>query len=93
MAMTQLSNPKAVAERGEKIYDEKYRTKYEVQHLGKFVVIDVSTQEAYLGDSPEAAFELARQKAPHAIFHLIKVGSPGAFRVSYTSNADVDWVF
>ncbi|HLG14794.1 MAG TPA: hypothetical protein VJH03_09880 [Blastocatellia bacterium] len=88
-----LSHPKAIADRGETIYREKYKTAFEAEHLGKFVAIDVATEHAYVGDSPDEALELARKEAPTGLFHLIKVGSPGAFRVSYTSDAKLDWIF
>lgn len=88
-----LSNPKAIAERGEAIYREKYKAAYEAEHLGKFVAIDVASGDAYVGDSAEEVLEEARAKAPKGFFHLIRVGSPGAFRVSYTSNATLDWIF
>jgi hypothetical protein len=93
MAVMELSNPRAIAERGEQIYKEKYKTAYEAEHFGKFVAIDVLSEQTYLGDSPEQAMDLARQQSPHGLFHLIKVGSPGAFRVSYTNNATLDWIF
>lgn len=88
-----LSNPKALAERGEKIYQEKYKSAYESQYLGKFVAIDVTTERAYVADSPAAAAELARKDSPKGLFHLIKVGAAGAFKVSYTNNAALDWIF
>ncbi|MGH7771617.1 MAG: hypothetical protein ACREQA_05215 [Candidatus Binatia bacterium] len=88
-----LSNPKALAEHGEKIYQEKYKSAYESEHPGKFVAIDVTTEKTYIADSPKEALELARQDSPRGYFHLIKVGATGAFRVSYTNNATVDWIF
>ena len=88
-----LSSPKAVAERGEKIYEEKYKAAYETEHPGKFLAIDVTTEKAYLGDSAEAAINLARNDSPAGFVHLVKVGSAGAFRVSYTNDTNVDWLF
>ena len=89
-----LSNPQAIAEAGEKIYREKYQARFEEEHLGKFVAINVLTEEAYLGDLPEEAFQKAREAAPKGLLHLIRIGSPGAFRVSYSSNAaSSDWIF
>lgn len=88
-----LSNPKAVADHGEKIYQEKYKSAYESEHPGQFLAIDVTTEKAYLGDSAEAAINLARNESPTGLFHLVKVGSAGAFRVSYTNDTNVDWLF
>ena len=88
-----LSNPKAVAEAGERIYRDKYRQEYERDHTGKFVAIDVTTSDAFIGDTAEKALEKARAASPNGIFHLILVGSPGAFRVGYTNGATADWLF
>ncbi len=93
MGAPNSTNPKDIAERGETIYKEKYRQKYEEEHLGKFVVIEVGSGQAYLGDTPDAAFETAREESPQGLFHLIKVGSPGAFRASYSPSESLDWVF
>ncbi len=82
-----------MAERGENHYQQKYRSKYESQYIGKFVAIDVATEKAYVGDSARRVVEEARKDSPKGLFHLIKVGAAGAFRVSYTNNATVDWVF
>jgi len=91
-AMTELRNPSEIADRGEQIYKEKYQATYEIEHPGQFVAIDVTTGNAFVGVSPEEVLENARKAAPTGIFHLIKVGSPGAFRVSYTRDANMDWV-
>lgn len=88
-----LSNPKALAERGEQIYREKYKDAFESEHPSKFVAIDVTTEKPYIADSPIEALEAARKDAPKGLFHLVKVGSRGAFRVSYTNNAAMDWIF
>ena len=88
-----LSDPKVIAELGEKIYADRYRTEYEANYRGQFVVIDVETGKAYRGQSPEEAYAVARQDVSHGTFHLIKIGEPGAYRVSYSANARVDWVF
>ncbi len=89
-----LANPKAVAEAGERIYQEKYQKQFEAEaeNVGKFLAVDVVTEEAYIGDSPELALQVAQEKAPRGVFHLMKIGFPGAFRVSY-SNAAPDWLF
>jgi hypothetical protein len=86
-----LSNPKAVADAGERIYAERYKQGYEANYRGWFVLIDVRSAIAYLGPTPQAAIHEARQKAPNGIFHLIRVGEPGAFHVSSRRNAAPDW--
>lgn len=89
----QFSDPRAVANEGERIYLQKYKAEYEAQHQGKFVAIDVRSEQAFLGDTPEQALEQARKQAPSGLFHLMKVGSLGAFRVSYTSDGLSSWLY
>ncbi|MBV9611039.1 MAG: hypothetical protein JO091_01140 [Acidobacteriaceae bacterium] len=90
---TQFSDPRAVASEGERIYLEKYKSEYEAQHRGKFVAIDVNSEQAFLGDTPEQSLEEAKKQAPDGLFHLMKVGSLGAFRVSYTSDGLSSWLY
>ena len=87
-----LSNPKAIAERGEEIY-AKNRADLEAEHLGKFAAIDIETEGIYIGESAEDAFAAARAHAPNGLFHLVKIGEQGAFRVGYVADARVDWLF
>jgi hypothetical protein len=93
MASHPLSNPKAIAERGEEIYRNNYKELYEREQPGKFVAIDITTERDYLADTPEAALEAARAASPTGLFHLIQVGFSGAFRVSYADHATLDWLF
>ena len=81
-----LTDMKAVAARGEEIYAERYRAEFERDYLGQFAAIDITTTEAYRGLTPEEALNRARERSPEGIFHLIRIGEPGAFRVSYTSH-------
>lgn len=87
------SNPTAIAEAGERIYNEQYRANFEREHSGKFVAINVHTEHATLGDTPEAALEQAKKNDPSGVFHLIRVGSVGAFRVSYSQHGNNDWLY
>lgn len=82
MPVMDLSHPQAIVERGEEIYKTKYKDDFERRHLGHFVAIDVISEQAYLADTAELSLANARENSPNGIFHLIRVGSPGAFRVS-----------
>ena len=94
MSTTPFSlNPKTLAEQGEKIYRERYKEQFERDHHGMFVAIDAATGKAYLANEPEVALVNAKKDAPSGLFHLIRVGFAGAFRVSYTSDATLDWIF
>ena len=76
------SNAKAIAEQGENIYRDKYQKEFEANHRGRFAAIEVVTGKVYLADSPEGAVEDGRRNSPNGLFHLIKVGAPGAYRAS-----------
>jgi len=87
-------NPQDIAQEGQKIYQQKYAADYETKFSGKFVAINVVTGEAYVDDLPEAAIAKGQAVSGDGIFHLMKVGSSGAFRVSYSSNPARDsWLF
>jgi len=83
-----IKNPQEIVTKGQQIYDEKYRALFEKEHPGCFVAIEVESGEAFLGETPEKAYERVQEKHPVGFFHLIKIGSPGAYKVSYTSSAN-----
>jgi hypothetical protein len=76
--------PEDVVAAGEKIYREKLRAHLENTSPGKFVAIVVDTGAYYLGDYPDQALAAAKAASPHGLVHLMRVGSEGAFKVSYS---------
>jgi len=78
-----LDSPEKIAEAGELIYAERYKARLEPERRGHFIAVDVTTGEGYVADYPEQALQEARTAAPNGIFHLIRIGAPGAFRVSF----------
>jgi hypothetical protein len=93
---TAFNNPRAIAEAGERIYDQKFRAAWELKHSGKYAVINVEKEIAFLGVTPDAAFEAARQDDPRGVFHLVRIGFSGAFTASYQygkSHGVQDWLF
>ena len=92
--MTQTSNPKQLAEKGETIYKNKYQSEFERLYPGRFVAIDLATEKAYVADTPEGAVEILQSENPNAFFHLIKVGSSGVYKVGYSVHThERDWLF
>jgi hypothetical protein len=91
---TLFTTPARIVETGERMYAERYQARLEREHSREFVAIDVTNGEAYVARFPEQALQHARAQAPAGIFHLIRIGSPGAFRVSHVSSADEarDWL-
>ena len=58
--MPSLADPQELASKGEEIYDRLYRHDLEREHLGEFVLIDLASERAFLGNSPEAAYDEAQ---------------------------------
>jgi hypothetical protein len=78
-----LTSPQDIAAAGERIYAERHKQVLEREHPGQFAAVDVLTGEVYIGEYPEDALSTARQKAPNGVFHLLRIGSAGAYRVSH----------
>jgi hypothetical protein len=90
-----LNNPKAIADAGERIYQEKFQAAFEAAHMGEFAAINVVKETAFVGNTPELAFQSARQDDPQGIFHLVRVGYAGAFQMGYQHgrHGGQDWLF
>ena len=89
-------SPSAMAETGQKIYDERYRAEMEVNQHGRYVAINVRTEDASVGETPEQALDEGRRRDPHGLFHLVRVGFPSVYSGSaMTSNAQTykEWIF
>lgn len=84
MVSRPIANPQEIAEAGQKIYDDRYKAEYEKKYPGQFVAIDILTGTATVAPEPEQAIDQARKAVSHGYFHLIRIGAPGAFKVSYS---------
>jgi len=87
------SNPTKLGEKGNAIYREKYQAEYERLYPGKFVAIDVTSEEAFVADTPEEAIKTLQARNPNSFFHLIKIGSAGVYKVGYGISDERDWLF
>jgi hypothetical protein len=68
-----------LADRGQRIYEERFQAEYERKYRGKFAAIDVDTGEAHLGDSPDEAYLRGLQVSLAAFLYLVRIGYPTAF--------------
>ncbi len=62
-----------IAAEGEKIY-QKIKVNFEPKENGKFLAIDIDSQNTYLGSTSAEAVELARQAHPGKVFYVVKIG-------------------
>lgn len=88
---TLTKSPQEAADKGTAIYKAKYQTAYEAEHPGKYVAIDITTEKAWVADTPEEALTNAQKANPAGFFHLIRIGSAGVFRVGYTQHNAREW--
>lgn len=87
-----LRSPRAIADEAMRIYGNLDAAIKE-PHEGEFMVVDVKSGQYVIDKFSEEAFRLAREKVPHGVFHLIRIGAPTAFKVSQTASRDQDWAW
>lgn len=82
--------PQEIAEKGEALYKNRFQAQYEREQPGRFLAIDITTEEAIVADTPEQAVESAQARNPNGFFHLVKIGSAGVYRVGYTGHYNLE---
>ena len=87
-------DPGMIADKGDRIYQEQLKDLLEKDHKGEFVAIEVESGAYFLGKTPEEALEKARKEFLNRIFHLIRVGHAGVYKVGWSiSNKTHGWIF
>lgn len=95
-AVTTLDDPGAVALEGERIYELRYRSDFECRFPDQFAAIDVQSGQAFVGPFPEDAMRHAISSGGERVLHLIRIGSPSAYRMSFflgSASADLARAF
>ena len=62
---------------GAKIY-EKIKDKYEPKKNGKFLAIDIDTEEIFFAEDSAEAVDKARTKYPNKVFYVVRIGFEAA---------------
>jgi len=75
-----------IAKKGEEIYEKKFRKHYEPSHNGKFLAIEVDSEEGFLGNTSIEATEEAKKKYPQKFFYIKKIGFSAAEVISSHSS-------
>ncbi len=78
--------PEQIGEVGEEIYRKTLKEKLESSNMGEYVAIDVLTGKSYLGKYGEIALMEAREKCPHGVFYLVRIGQPVSLGVRYVGS-------
>ena len=72
---------KELANKGQKIYERRYKKKLEKSHFGQFVAIDIFSEDHFLGSTAEEAAKKAQEARPNGFFHLMRIGYNGVYRM------------
>jgi hypothetical protein len=79
-------SPEAIAERGKRLYAEKYQADYERQFLGQYAAIDVISGDAFVADRPETATRNAERAGHSAPLYLLRIGHAGVYHLNHRSH-------
>jgi len=74
-------HPERIVAQAEEIYARKFQKDFESRYRGKFAVIDIATEKAYLGDFSGDAMQAALNDSPKGLFHLIRIGFRAAHKL------------
>ncbi len=76
-----LEQNKSLADRGQETYDRTLKHILEPAHKGKFVAIEVDSEDYFLGSTPIEAINRGKQKHPSKVFFVARVGFRAAFQM------------
>lgn len=82
------TDPRDVVIAAERIYASKYQAEFETKYPDQFAVVDIESAQAVVAKYPEDAIQKARKAFSHGILHLIRIGSPSAFHMSFLAPRD-----
>ena len=70
-----------VGRRGREMYEQELRARVESQHLGQFLVLDISSGEYEIATDDLTASESLLARKPDAILYGVRIGSSAAYRL------------
>lgn len=66
-----------IATEGAQVYEE-VKTKYEPDHKGEFLAIEIDSKEVFLAPTSAEAVVAARSSHPNKVFYVMKIGFDAA---------------
>ena len=83
MPHPRYSSPEIVR-RGQALYEQRLRAQVAAGNMGKFLVLDIETEEYEIDTDERAALQRAKAKRPDAPLYLLRIGSSTAYRLGGT---------
>lgn len=65
-------------EKAEELYRTKFQAEIEPAYKGKYIAIDTSSEDYFMGDEILEAYQKAAQKYPDKTFVFKRIGFPAA---------------
>ena len=63
-----------ISSRGRTIYEQNLRNKIEADNMGKFLIIDIETEDYEIDNDDFAASDRAHRKHPDGAFYGMRIG-------------------
>ena len=60
------------------VQQERIKNQYEPNHRGKFLAIDIDSEEVFLANTSSEAVETAQKVHPNKVFYVVKIGFSAA---------------
>jgi hypothetical protein len=70
-----------IAARGQALYERDIRHRLGADTRGKFLVLDIESEEYEVDADERAAVQRVRAKHPDAVLYLLRIGQPSAYRL------------
>ena len=68
-------------EKGKEIYETKIKHLVDSQEKGKFLVLDITTEDYVIGRDLGYTTQELRTRHPDAILHTVRIGYPAVYRL------------
>jgi len=67
--------------KGKEIYETKIKPLVDPQEKGKFLVLDIKTEDYVIGSDLGYATQDLLDRYPDAVIHTVRIGHPAVFRL------------
>lgn len=70
-----------IARRGREVYEREIRGEVEIEHRGRFLVLDVESGDYEIADDDLDASERLLERRPDALLYGLRIGEGAAYRI------------
>lgn len=81
MTINTQTTAEEVTARGEAIYQTRIKERLTDADMGKYLIIDIGTDDYELGEEHLTTARRLRERRPDGVFYAMKIGYPGLGRI------------